>query len=215
MEQSSVSVDVVALRFGNPEPGSLRYGVAPRRWEPYTGQTALPGVLLGAGERLETAARRAVTTKLGIPDDAILAVGQLEVFDEPSRDPRGPTLSIAMWAVITADNITTDPAAATLWRGFDEHGTLAFDHDRIVAAGRRILATSLLWRDATFTRALLGAEFPATHAVTVTTALTGGRPDQGNLNRTLKAIPGLERTDERVRVQATGRPAVVWRWTTP
>ena len=214
MEQSSVSVDVVALRFGNPEPGSLRYGVAPRRWEPYTGQTALPGVLLGAGERLEMAARRAVTTKLGIPDDAILAVGQLEVFDEPSRDPRGPTLSIAMWAVITADNITTDPAAATLWRGFDEHGTLAFDHDRIVAAGRRILATSLLWRDATFTRALLGTEFPATHAVTVTTALTGSRPDQGNLNRTLKAIPGLERTDERVRVQATGRPAVVWRWTT-
>jgi len=214
MEQSSVSVDVVALRFGNPEPGSLRYGVASRRWEPYTGQTALPGVLLGAGERLETAARRAVTTKLGIPDDAILAVGQLEVFDEPSRDPRGPTLSIAMWAVITADNITTDPAAATQWRGFDEHGNLAFDHDRIVAAGRRILATSLLWRDATFTRALLGAEFPATHAVTVTTTLTGSRPDQGNLNRTLKAIPGLERTDERVRVQATGRPAVVWRWTT-
>ncbi|MDV6285969.1 NUDIX domain-containing protein [Rhodococcus jostii] len=214
MEQSSVSVDVVALRFGNPEPGSLRYGVAPRRWEPHTGQTALPGVLLGAGERLEMAARRAVTTKLGIPDDAILAVGQLEVFDEPSRDPRGPTLSIAMWAVLTADNITTDPAAATQWRGFDEHGTLAFDHDRIVAAGRRILATSLLWRDATFTRALLGTEFPATHAVTVTTALTGSRPDQGNLNRTLKAIPGLERTDERVRVQATGRPAVVWRWTT-
>ncbi|RZL71361.1 MAG: NUDIX hydrolase, partial [Rhodococcus sp. (in: high G+C Gram-positive bacteria)] len=65
-----------------------------------------------------------------------------------------------------------------------------------------------------FTRALLGAEFPATHAVTVTSALTGSRPDQGNLNRTLKAIPGLERTDERVRVQATGRPAVVWRWKT-
>ncbi len=100
------------------------------------------------------------------------------MFDEPSRDPRGPTLSIAMWAVITADNITTDPAAATLWRGFDEHDNLAFDHDRIVAAARRILATSLLWRDTTFTRALLGAEFPATHAVTVTTALTGSRPDQ-------------------------------------
>ncbi|TQC49419.1 NUDIX hydrolase [Rhodococcus sp. WS4] len=214
MEQSSVSVDVVALRFGNPEPGSLRYGVAPRRWEPYTGQTALPGVLLGAGERLETAARRAVTTKLGLPDDAILAAGQLAVFDEPSRDPRGPTLSIAMWAVITPDDITTDPAAATLWRGFDEGGDLAFDHDRIVAAARRILATSLLWRNTTFTRALLGAEFPATHAVAVTTALAGSRPDQGNLNRTLKAIPGLERTDERVRVQATGRPAVVWRWTT-
>lgn len=46
VEQSSVSVDVVALRFGKPEPDALRYGVAPRRWEPYTGHTALPGVLL-------------------------------------------------------------------------------------------------------------------------------------------------------------------------
>ncbi|MEN0138761.1 MAG: NUDIX hydrolase [Rhodococcus sp. (in: high G+C Gram-positive bacteria)] len=215
MEQSSVSVDVVALRFGNPEPGALRYGVAPRRWEPYTGKTALPGVLLGAGERLDTAARRAVTTKLGIPDTAILAAGQLTVFDEPSRDPRGPTLSIAMWAVVTADDIATDPAVATEWRGFDEHRGLAFDHDRIVGAARSILAAGLLWRDTTFTRALLGPEFAATHAVAVTTALAGSRPDPGNLNRTLKAIPGLERTDERVRVQATGRPAVVWRWTTP
>ncbi|WP_137725923.1 NUDIX hydrolase [Prescottella subtropica] len=211
MDQSAVSVDVLALRFGDPEPGRLRYAVAPRSWEPYTGQLALPGVLLGAGERLRDAARRAVTTKLGVPDGSVAATGQLAVFDEPHRDPRGPTLSVTMWAVVTDGG-----APDTRWLGFGEPAEpadLAFDHDRIVADGRAIAGDRLLWHDRVFTRALLGPEFPATYAVEVTTALTGARPDAGNLNRTLKNLPGLERTDERVRVQATGRPAVVWRWT--
>ena len=46
VDQSLVSIDVIALRFGNPEPGMLRFAVTPRRAEPYTGQLALPGVLL-------------------------------------------------------------------------------------------------------------------------------------------------------------------------
>lgn len=212
MDQSAVSVDVLALRFGHPEPGKVRFAVAPRRWEPYTGQLALPGVLLGAGERLQDAARRAVTTKLGIPESAILATGQLAVFDEPNRDPRGPTLSVTMWAIITGDDYAATADTDTRWQPLDAPGDLAFDHNRIVADGRGVAGARLLWHDLTFTRALLGREFPAPHAVEVTAALTGARPDAGNLNRTLKSLPGLERTDERVRVQTTGRPAVVWKW---
>lgn len=215
-DQSAVSVDVLAFRFGNPDPGRLKFGVAPRRWDPYPGQLALPGVLLAAGERLDDAARRAVTTKLGVPAEAILAVGQLAVFDEPSRDPRGPTLSVAMWAVIdAADFRPVDDTCDTRWEDLDGHAALAFDHDRIVTDGRVIAGNTLLWNNLEFTRALLGREFPATYAVEVTTALTGSRPDAGNLNRTLRSLDGLDRTDERVRVQSTGRPAVVWRWTEP
>jgi len=209
VDQSLVSIDVIALRFGNPEPGMLRFAVTPRQAEPYTGQLALPGVLLGAGERLQDAARRAVTTKLGIPDEKILVSGQLPVFDEPNRDPRGPTLSVTMWAVISSDEV---PGSAE-WVSWDNPGDLAFDHNRIVADTRPILADTLLWRDQAFTRALLGPSFPASYALAVAEELSGVRPDPGNLNRTLKALPGLERTDERVRVSATGRPAVVWAWT--
>lgn len=48
MEQSVVSVDVVALRFWD-EDGGVRLGIAPRAMEPFAGQLALPGVLLGRG----------------------------------------------------------------------------------------------------------------------------------------------------------------------
>ncbi|WP_252189755.1 MULTISPECIES: hypothetical protein [unclassified Rhodococcus (in: high G+C Gram-positive bacteria)] len=40
-------------------------------------------------------------------------------------EPRPPWADPATWAVVTADDITADPATATEWRGFDEHGDLA------------------------------------------------------------------------------------------
>ncbi|MGV9818321.1 NUDIX hydrolase [Nocardia xishanensis] len=207
MEQSVVSVDVVTLRFW-PEDTGVTIGIAPRGHEPFTGELALPGVLLGRGERLVAAARRAVHTKLGVPEAAIGAVGQLVTFDEPHRDPRGPTLSIAMWAVAGPHE---GPAE---WVPFDGTPALAFDHNRIVEASRAVLAR-LLWKDGLFTRALLGTEFPATRAVELSASLLGARPDPANLNRTLAALPGLERTTERRRTKSTGRPAAVWAFTSP
>lgn len=203
MEQSAVSVDVVALRFWRDDT-TVTFGVAPRQWEPFAGELALPGVLLGRGARLAEDARRAVHTKLGVPEQAIRAVGQLVTFDEPNRDPRGPTLSIAMWAVVGEH----EPGPSR-WVSFDDVPKLAFDHNQIVDTTRGVLA-GLLWNDLTFTRALTGDVFPASRAVDLATALHGARPDQANLNRTLASLPGLERTSERVRVRSTGRPSVVW-----
>lgn len=202
VDQSAVSVDVVALRFW-ADDAAATFGIAARPHEPFTGHVALPGVLLGRGERLAEAARRAVRTKLRVPDGAIGPVGQLVTFDEPNRDPRGPTLSIVMWAV------TTQHDGPAQWASFDDAPALAFDHDSIVAAARGLLS-GLLWKDLSLTRALLGDEFPATRAVDLTTSLLGARPDAANLNRTLAGIPGLHKTDERRRTKATGRPAAVW-----
>lgn len=207
VEQSAVSVDVVALRFWADE-AAVTFGIAARADEPFTGRLALPGVLLGRGERLADAARRAVRTELGVPSAAVGPVGQLVTFDEPSRDPRGPTLSIAMWAV------TAPHEGPAEWASFDSPPALAFDHNSIVAAARTLLS-GLLWKDLPLTRALLGPQFPATRAVDLTTSLTGARPDPANLNRTLAGIPGLTKTGERRRTKATGRPAAVWAFTGP
>ena len=114
-----------------------------------------------------------------------------------------------MWAVV--DEFAPAGQTATQWCSIGNPAKLAFDHNRILAEVRPLLSETL-WRRTDFTRVLTGKRFAASRAVELTAALSGAAPDPGNLNRTLKAVPGLVRTEERVRVKATGRPAVVWEW---
>ncbi|KOV77129.1 NUDIX hydrolase [Nocardia sp. NRRL S-836] len=207
IESTLVSVDVIALRF-DPDTRAVLLGVAPRAHEPFAGELALPGVLLGKGERLRDATTRAVTGKLGLAEESVTATGQLATFDEPSRDPRGPTLSIALWATIAR------PAGdLAVWTPLDGVPALAFDHDRIVADCRPLLADRL-WRDVAFTAGLLGPEFTTAQALDVTESLTGDRPYPANLGRTMDRVPGLERTTQHASaLPKGGRPPLVWRFT--
>jgi len=197
-------VDVLALHFDRTSR-RIELGVAARAQDPFRDQLALPGVLLGLGERLHDAALRALTGKLGVPVDAVSGIDQLVTFDKPNRDPRGPTLSIAMWAGVT------EPAESAVWTPLDQLPDLAFDHQRIVQDSRLLLAGAL-WRDPAVSRALTGRRFPTADALDITSSLNGRAPDRGNLNRTLRAVPGLHRTEERVAARSTGRPAAVWEW---
>lgn len=200
------SVDVLALRF-NPDLRRVELAVAPRAHEPYDGQLALPGVTLLEGERLDAAAERAVATKLGF---GVRAHGQLTVFDEPRRDPRGYTLSVVMWAVVEDDPELAAENAGVRWFAPDEVPGLAFDHNQMVDVCWPLLADRL-WRDLAFTRALTGESFPVSSAVAITHSLTGAAPDRGNLNRRLASVRGLGVTQERVTV-GRGRPGTMWAW---
>ncbi|MET9224798.1 NUDIX hydrolase [Lentzea sp. NPDC003310] len=207
IESTLVSVDVIVLRF-DPEARAVLVGVAPREQEPFAGELALPGVLLGRGERLRDATTRAVTGKLGLAQESVTATGQLATFDEPSRDPRGPTLSIALWATVTGPT-----GEVAVWNRLDAVPPLAFDHDRIVADCRPLLADKL-WRDVPFTAGLLGREFTTAQALDVTESLTGDRPYPANLGRTMDRVPGLGRTSEHAAaLPKGGRPPLVWKWT--
>ena len=197
---SLVSVDVIALRY-NPELRRVEMATKPRTTEPFLGKPALPGVLLQEGERLAAAAHRAVTTKVGFD---VSALGQLTVFDQPNRDPRGYSLSVAMWAVGDGD---------ADWYGFDDVPRLAFDHNVMLFECRPLLV-DMLWRDLEFTQALTGAEFPVSAAVGISHTLSGIAPDRGNLNRRLASLRGLNVSNKRV-VLGRGRPGTVWEWKQP
>lgn len=200
---SNVSVDALTLRY-NGERRQVEVGVAPRSNEPYIDQLALPGVTLWEGERLADAATRAVDYRLGLD---IRDLGQLTVFDEPHRDPRGYTLSVVLWAV--ADD--NRPGHDTLeWHAFEDVPALAFDHNRMIAFCRPLLVDRL-WRDLSFTRALTGPTFPVSAAVAITRSLTGASPDRGNLNRRLASVKGLGVSHRRV-VLGRGRPGTLWEW---
>lgn len=197
---SLVSVDVIVLRY-NAELRRVELATNPRNDAPYRGMPALPGVLLREGERLAAAAHRAVIDKVGFD---VSALGQLTVFDQPNRDPRGYSLSVAMWAVGDGD---------ADWYGFDDVPRLAFDHNVMLFECRPLLV-DMLWRDLEFTQALTGAEFPVSAAVGITHTLSGIAPDRGNLNRRLASLRGLAVSNKRV-VVGRGRPGTVWEWRQP
>lgn len=199
---STTSVDVLALRF-RPQAQQVEIGVSPRKWAPYKGSLALPGVLLLRGERLTEAATRSLS-KLSISGD--VPTGQCMVFDEPSRDPRGPSLSLAMWATIPAGE---DGGEDVEWHSLDDLSTLAFDHNEIVVNCRTLFA-SMLWRDQRFTRGLTGESFTSKQAFDLTMNLSGAM-NKGNFNRLLKRQPNLE---ARGNVPTTegGRPPTQWVW---
>lgn len=200
---SNVSVDVLTLRY-NPASRAVEIAVMPRSSDPYVGQLALPGVSLLEGERLADAAQRAARTKLDLP---LRAHGQLTVFDEPHRDPRGATLSIAMWAVAEDDQAGGDDVR---WFAMEDMPHLAFDHNHIVSECRPLLVERL-WRDLAFTRALTGPTFPVSAAVAITRSVTGTSPDRGNLNRRLASVKGLGVSNRKV-VLGRGRPGTLWEW---
>lgn len=201
-KSSTVSVDVLTLRY-SPAGRSVEVAVTPRTSEPYEGKLSLPGIVLLEGERLADAADRAAATKLGLE---LRAQGQLTVFDEPTRDPRGATLSVAMWGVAADD--AADSRAE--WFALDDMPALAFDHNTIIAECRPLLVNHL-WRDANFTRALTGPTFPVSAAVAITRSLTGTSPDRGNLNRRLASVKGLAVSHRKV-VLGRGRPGTLWEW---
>ncbi len=200
---SAVSVDAITLRYNN-DARHVEVGVSKRIIEPFIDQLALPGVTLWEGERLAEAAERAVRTKLGL---GVRDLGQLTVFDEPHRDPRGQTLSVVMWAVAEHPEEAPDYVQ---WFPIDDVPDMAFDHHEMVEFCRPLLVDRL-WRDLSFTRALTGPTFPVSAAVAITRSLTGTSPDRGNLNRRLASVRGLGISHKRV-VLGRGRPGTLWEW---
>jgi 8-oxo-dGTP diphosphatase len=132
----AVTVDVVvASRDEIP-----RVLLIQRKGEPFAGKWAIPGGFVEMEESLEAAARRELREETGIE---VNDLEQLQTFGDPSRDPRGRTISVVYLARVDADQVTphaADDAVEAAWYQFDELPPLAFDHDQILALARRRLS---------------------------------------------------------------------------
>jgi 8-oxo-dGTP diphosphatase len=225
-QQPLVSIDTVPFLFRD---GALEVVLANRIFEPFLGEPALPGVLLSPKERLAEAAVRALKTKAGIEEESIRTITGAGVFDNPDRDPRGPTLSIVHAVVLDpavgdlvgararGGGAGTDRAAgggAAAVRAAAVQG-LPFDHDAIIVRTAGAVLDAL-WIDRDLTRALLGERFTTASAARLARelALAACRPEPqtGNLGRDLAKIPWLVKTADAAPPSGRGRPAAGWAW---
>ncbi len=204
-DQPLIAIDVVPFSFTGAR--GLRFASSLREFDPFAGQYALPGVLLGATESLTAAARRALRSKAGISGTQTRHLLQIGAFDRPGRDPRSHAISIAFLAVVT------DGAGSkrTVWNEAHQFRSgMPFDHDQIIATALEE-GRNRLWSDTGFTRALLGKTFSTPDALALTEVLTGRRPHHGNFHRDLSSDARLAKVDGTVD-GARGRPANLWRW---
>jgi 8-oxo-dGTP diphosphatase len=207
-QQPLVSIDTVplVLREGR---WSVILGV--RELEPYAGQAALPGVLLRPMERLEEAALRALSSKVNVSEENVLFLMNTGAFDNPDRDPRGPTLSIAHVAVIDPE----DEPEGAVYHLLTGSADLPFDHSAIVMSAAKAVLDAL-WVNEPLTRALLGEKFSTADVARLvrelSIAASEGEPDTSNLGRELAKKPCLAKAGTPAAPVGKGRPAAAWSW---
>ena len=112
-----------------------------RRHEPFKGGYALPGGFVEIGETVEEACRRELHEETGVSARDLRLVG---VYSDPSRDPRGHTVSVAFLAqlVAPAEAVAGDDAAAAEWVADWRQQRLAFDHAQVLADAEKMLAAA-------------------------------------------------------------------------
>jgi 8-oxo-dGTP diphosphatase len=184
---------------------------------------ALPGVLVGADETFDMAARRALRTKAGL-DAAAWYLEQLGTFGEPHRDTRGRVVSVAHVALERSDELTLAPGGGVLraaWvpvRRVPTHD-LAFDHAAMLQTAMNRIQSKLRYSWVAFQ--LLPAQFTlpelrAVYAAILDPAIV--RLNTGNFKKAFQALfasGALAPVGQRAGGGRVGRPGDLYAFSGP
>ena len=121
-----LTVDTVILYMG-------KLVFIKRKNDPFKGHFALPGGFVEVGETVETAAVREAKEETGLDVDIIKLLG---VYSEPSRDPRGHTVTVCFLTSGRGNLKAGSDALDTGLFGMNEIPELAFDHNKIIEKAR-------------------------------------------------------------------------------
>ena len=176
---------------------------------PFEGAWSLPGGYLEPGHALDESIRAHLARKVDVAELSWLE--QLETVGEPDRHPGEWQLATAYLGLVPRG---LDPALPvdTAWQPVDDlPEELAFDHGRIVLAGRERLSAKLSYTNIGF--ALAPETFTISELSAIYTAALGYPVDPTNLRRVLQRRGLLEATGERRSPgPGGGRPGAVYRF---
>jgi 8-oxo-dGTP diphosphatase len=151
---------------------------------------ALPGGFVHEDESLDEAAMRELREETGVSD---VYLEQLYSFGEPGRDPRERIITVAYYALISADRSQlaagTDTTEAAWWP-VSKLPALAFDHRKILDYALERLRNKLEYTTVGFQ--LLPAKFSLTELQGVYEAILGKKLDKRNFRRKIELLKILK-----------------------
>lgn len=200
----SVTTDIVVFSVFSDK---LTVLLIERGREPFIGKWALPGGFIHSDEGLEACARRELEEETGVSG---IYLEQLYSFGAPERDPRGRVITVAYLALVPRDRVSPrggSDARRAAWFPVDDLPKLAFDHDRIIAAGRERLIAKLGYSTIAFQ--LLPREFTLSEVQAVHEIIRGQPLDKRNFRKSILAL-GILRETDRKRAEGSHRPAMLY-----
>jgi 8-oxo-dGTP diphosphatase len=205
----AVTVDIILFTF---YAGDLKVLLIQRKGEPFKAKWALPGGFVGMDEDLSVAARRELAEETSVTD---VYLEQLYTFGQPDRDPRGRVITVAYFALLSADQTaglqlqSSSDADDVRWWSMYALPELAFDHARILDYAMQRLRWKLEWTALGFL--LLPAEFTLSELQKVYERVLDEPLDKRNFRRKMLATDVLEETGN-IR-EGDHRPAKLYRFT--
>lgn len=199
MDQPNVAIDAVAVVMTDD---GLKAVVAPRLFEPYIDENALPGVLLLGGESVVQAGKRALESKAHISNATFIET--LGVYDGPARDPRSTTLTIAQLYAVKLDDVDLDKVTLESLVDPEE---LPFDHSTIIRDAGKSVARHLMLTPE-LVSGLFGSEFE-TSDMNKALISVDAEFNQANLARNLASKTWLTKSG-KAKSNGAGRPATIW-----
>lgn len=125
----SVTVDAAVFRKKNDNEIELL--LIQRDRPPFEGGWALPGGFIDMDETVELAVVRELHEETNLKN---IDLEQLHTFSAVDRDPRGRTISVVFWGVLTdvQEAKAGDDARNVGWYNINQLPILAFDHGEVI-----------------------------------------------------------------------------------
>ena len=167
---------------------------------------ALPTDLVRADQTLDVTARRALADAAGAGE---IWLEQLYTFGDVHRAPDSRVISIAHYALVSADVLTDAGTRAARWWPVATLPLLVLDHRRIIDYALTRLRNKLSWTTVGFQ--LLPATFTLSELQRVYEVILGRELDKRNFRRKVELL-GIVKPTREQRIAGSGRPAQLYRF---
>ncbi|MEV7090081.1 NUDIX domain-containing protein [Streptomyces sp. NPDC093085] len=211
-EPFAVTVDLAVFTV---RENRLHVLLVERGEPPFLGDWALPGGFIQPKESADQAARRELAEETGLSEETAgaLHLEQLATYSAPDRDPRMRVVSVAYAALVPdlPEPRGGGDAARARWTEFGARGTLAFDHDGILADAYDRIGAKLEYT--CLATAFCPPEFTLGELRQVYETVWGVALDRPNFRRKVLTTPGFVQALEGPprRTGGRGKPAALYR----